>query len=424
MNLVPVPVQPHARSILRRYRTLNPGLFRRLRRAGGRLTGTAVLHISATPRGGGVAEILQSEVALEQGLGMDSRWLVIRAPRKFFAITKKIHNLLQGAAGKLTEQEKGYYLAANREFVAAFARAARGVERAVVVVHDPQPLAMIGGLPAEISTVLRLHIDLATPDPATLEFFRPMIDRYDRVIVSERAYLVSLPWLRRAKARVIFPAIDPLSEKNRPMSRRAAERLLLEFGIDCSRPLVTQVSRFDPWKDPIGVVQAYYRAKNDIPDLQLALAGLRVAVDDPEAEAVFRKVRKFARGDSAIHLFGDHEQLKTVSGDRFVSALYTASDVVIQKSIREGFGLTVAEALWKGKPVVAGMTIGTKAQIQNGKNGLLVASPEEAASAIIKLMRDRRLAARLGAAGKKSVQQRFLLPRLALDMANVFGELV
>lgn len=420
-TLSEIKSNPFSKDALGEYKKLNSRLYQHLAHAINAIRGKAVIHISSTASGGGVAEILTRQVPLENSLGLKSYWLVIKAPQQFFAITKKIHNFLQGKSGFLGEREKMFYLSTNHKLGKTLRKLCQQFDSGVVVVHDPQPLPLVNSIPPHFLPVLRLHVDLSSPNPSTLDFLRPFIDTYSRVILSSKEYQSSFLWLRKSKIKIIPPAIDPLSGKNQPMNQRTAENILQQFGINFSRPLITQVSRFDPWKDPLGVIQAYYLAKNNIKELQLVLAGLETATDDPEAEEIFKKVQKHARGDPDIFLFSDPKQLRDISNDVFINALYTASTVVVQKSIREGFGLTITEAMWKGKPVIAGKTSGTVLQIKTGTNGILVSSPQETAKAIVRLLANEALRKRLGQRAKQSVRRKFLLPRLVLDMVRVYA---
>lgn len=289
------------------------------------------------------------------------------------------------------------------------------------MVHDPQPLGLIRYISPSCVPILRLHIDLLTPDPRAMEFAAPYVLSYGRVIISNGAYRMAIaPWIHGVTFHVIAPAIDPLSEKNRPMKLETAVQILEQCNINCAKPIVAQVSRFDSWKDPLGVIEGYYHAKNDIPDLQLVLEGVLLAKDDPEAMEVFKKVKRHAHGDPDIHLLSDSTQLNGVPMDLFVSALYSVSTVVVQKSIREGFGLTVTEAMWKGKPVVAGITTGTKMQIKNGKNGILISTPRELARSIVELIQNQPLRERIAGAAQKSVRKNFLISRYIYEHLKVY----
>lgn len=413
-----------ADDVVQQHRTLTPKIYQNLNRLMPKIKGRAIIHVNSTRYGGGVAEILKSQVSLENSLGLRSHWLMMKAPRRFFVITKKIHNLLQGKAGVLTEKEKNFYLSVNQELGKSLRQFCKKFGSGIIIIHDPQPLPMISSIPENFSSILRLHIDLSTPNPNMLDFLRPLITRYSLVILSDPDYRPSFPWLKKSKIKITFPAIDPFSEKNRLMDNRVAEDIVKQFGINPLKPIITQISRFDPWKDPLGVIRAYYLAKNKIPELQLVLAGFSVAKDDPEALTIFEKVKKHAKGDPDIHLFLNPKKLKDVSIDVFINALYTASSIIIQKSLREGFGLTITEAMWKGKAVIAGLTEGATLQIKNGKNGILVSSPEEAARAIVRLIKDEKLRKHLGKAAHQSVKRKFLMLRFILDNVKVYNQLI
>ncbi|MBU4353140.1 glycosyltransferase [Candidatus Parcubacteria bacterium] len=374
-----------------------------------------IIHINSTQSGGGVAEILRSQVPIEKSLGLKSHWLVIEAEREFFVITKKIHNLLQGKAGFLSSKEKEFYLSVNRELGKKLAEFLKQFKNGVVVIHDPQSLPMINAIPDNFSSLLRLHIDLSSPNPSTLEFLRPFIANYDLVIVSNKDYLLPLPWIKKSKLKIIYPAIDSFSDKNKSISPEAAKGIIAEYGINPTKPIIAQVSRFDPWKGQSGVIQAYYLAKNKIPDLQLVQVGFFEAQDDPEAASSFKRIRKHAKGDPDIHLFYNPKQLKNISDDILINALCVASQIMIQGSIREGFGLITTEAMWKGKPVIARVTSGSRLQIKNKKNGILVASPEEMAEWIVYLLKNEKTREKLGRSAKKSVERNFLISRYIVD---------
>lgn len=410
---------------IRKYRSFNPALYRRLISAAKKVEGRVVVHVSATASGGGVAELLASQIALERALGLKSYWLTMKAPVEFFEVTKKIHNLLQSKPGNLTEKEKSIYQSVNHELCSSLHKFLKNVGgRGIVFVQDPQPLALINCIPKDYSPLLRLHIELSTPNAPTLNFLRPYIEQYKHVILHSKVYFESFPWLPQKKRKIIINSIDPRSPKNRPMDLLTAESILEQFEINCEKPIIAQVSRFDPWKDPLGVIKAYYLAKNEIPDLQLILAGFSFAQDDPESAIVFEKVQKHAKGDPDIFLFADPKVLGDLSNDTFINAVYTASNVVVQKSIREGFGLTMTEAMWKGKPLVAGKTIGALMQVKHNKNGILVSSPEEAARAIVHLIKNPKFAKHLGNAAHRSVRDNFLFTRYLLDHVRLYSSVL
>lgn len=381
-----------------------------------RLKGKTVVHISSSGNGGGVAELLKSQIPFERSLGIDSKWFVIDgAPESFFQITKKIHNFLQGKEGLLSENEISEYIGANRSLAGNLSLIFKNLNKIQLVIHDPQPMAIVDFLPKLENIILRLHIDLSSPNVMILEYLKKFALKYKRIIVSNKAFIPALKGFFDGRLRVIYPAIDPFTEKNREMEKEEAQRILGNFGINTQKPILCQVSRFDPWKDPLGVIESYRFAKKDFKELQLVLAGFAVAQDDPEAKEIFQKVKAEAEGDKDIFLFDNPAILENISNDTFINALYTASDIIIQKSIREGFGLTITEAMWKEKAVIAGNSVGAIAQIKDNIDGILVNSPEEAGIAIIKLLKDEKKRNSIGKSAKESVKKRFLLSRYILD---------
>jgi len=384
--------------------------------------GLRVAHINATAQGGGVAEILQSLVGLMNGVGLYADWYIMPQPENpiFFEITKSFHNALQGKKGRfLTENNRKIYIDHN----IATAKLMDEVKPDIWIVHDPQPLASINYLKDKKSRkIVRIHIDTSHPNKEAWDFIGPILKKYDRAIFTMPEFVS--PDIPKEKVKIFYPAIDPLAEKNRKLSIQAAELILERMGINITKPLMVQVARFDPWKDPLGVIDAYYKAKNDIPDLQLAFLGLMIATDDPEAIRIFEKVKRYAKGDPDIFLFADVSEIKSLSVSTFVNAFQTAADVVLQKSIREGFGLVVTEAMWKGKPVIGGNVGGIKHQIVDGKSGFLVNSSDEAAERIVYLFNNPKLGNKMGIAARKRVRENFLMPRLLLDYLKLFEELI
>jgi trehalose synthase len=377
-----------------------------------------VLHLNSTATGGGVAEILQSMVPLGNSLGIETERIVINPDAaEFFDVTKKIHNMLQGSEGELSFAELDIYFSCIQR-VADDMRA-KGLEADVWFVHDPQLLPLARLLPKKQGEtwIWICHIDLTTPNKSVLDALMPLSQDYDQLIFSQSAYV---PKDLGDKVPVLIapPAIDPLTSKNTAMDLPQARKIVAAMGIDTARPLVTQVSRFDLWKDPWGVIDAYRIARESVPGLQLALLGLSQATDDPEGAKVFQTVADHAAGDPDIHLYFDPAEMP-VSVDEVVNAVQMASAVLIQKSTREGFGLTVTEGMWKGKPVIGGDAGGIRVQINDGVTGFLVSSPEQCAQRLVELLQDDALSARIGVAAKESVRQRFLLPRLALDYLRV-----
>lgn len=373
------------------------------------LRGRRVRHLNATPTGGGVAEMLLSMVPVLRSLGLDVQWLTLPPNDAFFAVTKKLHNALQGSADGLSALDWQVYF----ETLQQLAPNIDGHSAEVWVVHDPQPLALGELVPLRCRVIWRCHIDCSAPNSSVAEVIAPLARTYNTAVFSMPAYI--LPGLHSMRTALEYPAIDPLVPKNRPLAD--PQDVLAGLGIDPRRPLVTQVSRFDPWKNPWQAVDAYHLAKQSLPELQLALVGVFSAKDDPEGPAVYESVRDHTRGDPDAHLFTDPARV----GDREVNAFQTASEVILQRSTREGFGLVVTEAMWKQRPVIGTPVGGITAQIDHGRSGVLTASTEECAEWIVRLVRDRQLAERMGAAARASVRERFLLPRLIRDELELYS---
>ena len=393
---------------------LPPALLAELAALAGEFRGLRFVHANSTAAGGGVAEILQSLVPLMNSLGVVTERVVISPTEpQFFQVTKRIHNLLQGAEGSLSPEELEIYFRCLEE-VAADIRV-RGLAADVWFFHDPQLLPLASMLPREKAESRHwvCHIDLTAPNPAARDALMPLTAHYDGLAFSLPEFVPSaLPGA--APVCIAPPAIDPLTAKNLPMELAEARQIVAAMGLDAARPLVTQVSRFDYWKDPWGVIDAYRQACQSFPGLQLALLGLSQAADDPEALSVLNSVIEYAGGDPDIHPYFYPTDLPDTI-DRIVNAFQTVSLVVMQKSTREGFGLTVAEAMGKGRAVIGGNAGGIRAQIEDGVNGYLVDSAAECGQRLIELLQNPPLRERLGQAARERVRQRFLLPRLALD---------
>jgi trehalose synthase len=377
-----------------------------------RLRGARILQLNATPYGGGVSELLRSGVPLLADLGLDVEWHVITGDEPFFRVTKAIHNGLQGDPASLTEADREAYLATSARNAELL-----GDGYDFVVVHDPQPAAVLplhgkGGA----KWVWRCHIETSEPNPDTWDFVRGFLYDYDAAVFTLREFVP--PDLPIARVAIVPPAIDPLSPKNLPLARVTARQVLDWIGVRLDTPLVTQVSRFDPWKDPLGVIEAYRLARQEVPELQLALVG-SMALDDPEGWDLYRQLQLEASADTAIKLFTN----LTGVGNIEVNAFQRLSSVVLQKSIREGFGLVISESLWKGTPVVAGRAGGIPLQMADGTGGVLVDSVEDAATAMVDLLRDRERAETLGREGRQRVYEHFLLPRLLLDELVLLNDL-
>lgn len=378
------------------------------------LKGKRVLHVSATAFGGGVSEILYTLVPLMRDIGVDAHWHVIFGKEEFFNATKLLHNALQGAEETLSDEQWEIF----DEINAMNAEGLQG-EWDVVIVHDPQPIGLRRGALAKGGKwIWRCHIDLSTPNPAPIERLLPMIEEYDASVWHMEQYVPNDMGRHREAVNIIPPAIDPLSPKNMAFSPEDAAFVCRQFGIDVDRPLITQVSRFDPWKDPIGVIDAYRALTEQVPEAQLAMVG-SMATDDPEGMEYFQKTFEYAGGDEDIKILSNLNNVGAIE----VNAFQSQSDVCLQKSIREGFGLTVTEALWKGRPTVAGNVGGIPLQIEDGVSGFLVDSPSECAQRCVEILRDPGLGKQLGREGKEHARRRFLTPRLLRDWLQLFGDL-
>jgi trehalose synthase len=377
-----------------------PGVIEELRVLAGRVAGRKMQHINSTPVGGGVAEILTRLVPLLRELCLDASWDVIKGDQAFFGVTKAFHNALHGKPEQITEDMFEHFRA-NTEMNL------RDINFTgdVIFVHDPQPAGLIMRK-REIGRhwVWRCHIDVSAPQPEVWDFLRPYVEQYDAAIFSMADFAQRLPIIQYR----IAPSIDPLSDKNKPLDRNYVSSVLEKHKIDPGRPVLTQVSRFDRFKDPLGVIDAYRMVKKRY-RCQLVLAG-GGAPDDPEGEEVLREVQEKAADDPDIHVL-----LLPPFSDLEINALVRGSTVAIQKSIREGFGLTVSEALWKKKPVIGGAVGGIKLQVIDGVTGFLVHSAEGAANRIAQLLGDRKLRERMGENGHLHVKQNFLLTRHVKD---------
>jgi len=369
-----------------------------------------VVHVNATAYGGGVAEMLQTLVPLMRDVGLDAEWQVIEGADEFFNVTKAAHNGLQGMDIELTDEMKAIWQKYNRANAEKFEGAYD-----FVVIHDPQPAGMLhyheGG--GDAHWTWRCHIDTSHPNPAYWDFFAPYINEYEAGIFTMEQYVG--PGVDFEHLAIITPTIDPLSPKNAPMAIEEAEDVVGGFGLDLERPIITQVSRFDPWKDPLGVIDAYRIVNEQMPDVQLALVG-SMASDDPEGWDYLDKTIRHAGEDFDIHILHNFQGV----GAYEVGAFQTASDVVIQKSIREGFGLVVTEALWKGNPVVGGNVGGIPLQIVDGETGFLVDSVEECAEKTLVLLEHPDRAEEMGKAAREHVRKNFLTTRHLTDYLELF----
>ena len=375
------------------------------------LKGKRVVHISATAFGGGVAEILYTLVPLMRDVGLECEWQVIYGREEFFNATKLMHNALQGAPADLDEEQWATW----RRYNEINAREmSDGWD--VCLVHDPQPAALHSLVPEKSKGwVWRCHIDLSTPNADTLATLMPHIETYPASLFHMHEYV---PDGMGGTVHVVPPAIDPLTPKNMALSPEDGAFVCGQFGIDVDRPLICQVSRFDPWKDPLGVIDAYRIVKEEMEDMQLALVG-SMASDDPEGWDYFNATVAHADGDPDIHILNNFNNVGAIE----VNAFQSHSDVVVQKSTREGFGLTVSEAIWKARPFIGGDVGGIPLQIEDGVTGYLVTSPEHCAERALEILRDPALGKFLGRRGKEHVRSHFLMPRYLRDYLKIFNEL-
>ncbi len=367
------------------------------------LKGVRICHINSTPFGGGVAELLSSYIPLVRSLGLHIDWQAIHGDLRFFTITKEMHNALQGGDGRFIEMEE-----TQRVYKTQSLENSREMDRNydVFIVNDPQPAALRHFSEEDGSKwIWRCHIDSSEPNEATWQFLRPYVEEHDAAVFTMEKFVP--PDLRVSRIVAMPPAIAAFSSKNLPLPRTLCRELLGNLGIDRNRPLIIQVSRFDKWKDPFGVIRVYHMVKEKVPGLQLALVG-SLANDDPEGMDMFSAIHWEADKDKDIHVFSN----LTGVGNMEVNAFQTACDVVIQKSIREGFGLVVSEALWKETPVVAGNAGGIPLQMAGGLSQYLITSDEECAEKVLYLLQHPREAEALGKEGKEHVRQNFLMPWL------------
>jgi trehalose synthase len=386
----------------------------RLREAALPLNGARLIELSSTSFGGGVSELLYTHVALLQDLGIEAEWQLLEGSDEFFQVTKLVHNALQGMAVPWSDAFEQTYLdrlAANADRFEDDAD--------FVFVHDPQPLALLTFVEERGARrgrwVWRCHIDLSQPMEQVWAVFAVHAARHDAAVFTMEEFV--RPGLHHRVA-VIPPSIDPLSPKNAYLDGDAVNEILTAYGIDPSRPVVTQVSRFDPWKDPLGVIDAFRAAEEEVADAQLVLVG-SMAHDDPEAWHFLELAQEHRQDDPDIHILTNVQDVGPVA----VNAFQRASDIVVQKSIREGFGLTVSEAMWKQRPVIGGDVGGIRIQIEEGVTGFLVDSEEACARRMVDLLRDPDLRERMGRTGLERVRQRFLTVRELTDYLTLLASL-
>jgi len=373
-----------------------------LRLLGERLKGKVIQHINSTPVGGGVAEILNRMVPLLRELGVDTKWDVIKGGEQFFDVTKKFHNALHGRAEEIGKRDFEIFMETSQQNIESV-----DTYGDIVFIHDPQPIALIKKKAAN-KWLWRCHVDVSDPDEKVWGFLMDFIVQYDSAVFSAPAFSRRLP----IRQFLISPSIDPLSDKNKELPKETIDSVLRKYNINKDKPIIIQISRFDRLKDPIGVVESYLQVKKYI-DCQLILAG-GTAGDDPEGFKVFEEAKEKAKGDPDIHI------LLLAQDDIEVNALQRVSDVIIQKSIKEGFGLTVAEALWKAKPVVASNVGGIPLQIKHKYSGLLCHSVEGASFAIKQLLSSPEYARKLGENGREHIKNIFQITRHLRDYMLLF----
>ncbi len=364
------------------------------------LKGARVVHVNSTRMGGGVAEILNKMVPFMKELDIDAGWETITGDGDFYRTTKGFHNAMQGDQIEIDSARLKHYEQVNAENAKKLSPALKDAD--LVFIHDPQPAALIGSFPRRTGKwIWRCHIDVSKPYRPVWKYLRKFASSYDASIFSLSTFAQPLPH----PIYLIPPSIDPLHDKNLEMSKREIQEVCKEYAIDTERPLIVQISRFDRFKDPLGVIRTYHLAKKSVPPLQLVLAG-GAADDDPEGELVLQEVREAAAGDKDIHVLA-----LPGNAHRTINALQRAADIVLQKSIKEGFGLTVTEAMWKNKPVVGGDTGGIRIQVINHHTGFLVSTPQGAALRIRYLLHHQDKLKEMGNKARRFVRDNFLITR-------------
>jgi trehalose synthase len=386
------------------------------------LKGARVLHVNATAIGGGVAEMLLSLIPLMRAAGLSADWYVLEAKDRFFEVTKNYHNALQGQPTEWSPSEFDLYWASVERNARKLEHELSGYD--VVVVHDPQPLVLASLLstPRRPRLIWRCHIDLTSPSLDAWNVLSPHLAGYDVVVFSHEAYVPA--GLEAERVEIARPCIDPFRAKNRELAEWESGEVLDRYGVDPTRPYILQVSRFDPWKDPLGVLEVFQRAREQRPGLQLVyMAGM--AADDPEGWGLYEQTREAAGEDPDVHLLALDVPPDQVNRNALeVNAMQRGAEVVLQKSVREGFGLVVTEALWKRKAVVAGNVGGIRLQIRDGWNGYLVESVDEAVTRTVELLGDRDKRELFGERGRRLVTDKFLFTRLLGQYLGWFRDLL
>lgn len=377
-----------------------------------KLADKSVVHVNSTSFGGGVSEILRRLVPLMKNVGMNAEWKVIKGDKEFFNVTKTFHNALQGKEIELTENMEKVYLRYNQLNANLL-----DLDYDYVVIHDPQPLAIISYRDeGKGKWIWRCHIDLSRPNEEFWSFLEPFLANYDAFIFSLKKYVKSP--LEKRNVAIISPSIDPLSDKNKPLPEDRILSTLERYDVDPNRPILIQVGRFDPWKDPLGVIDVYRKVKKKVPGVQLLLI-TSMAPDDPEGWVYYERTARHAGEDYNIHLLTDFMGV----GNLEVNAFQRSSDVALLKSIREGFGMTVTEALWKRVPVVGGNVGGIPLQVIDGVTGFLVNTVDEAAEKTLYLLRNPKEAKEMGKRGREHILRNFLITKHLKDYLNLFIQL-
>ena len=391
---------------------IGPEAVEELLELGRALRGAKVVQLNATAYGGGVSELLRSMLPIYRGLGIEAEWQVITGDDAFFEVTKGLHNALQGGDFELGEDGLREYVEHSRQN----AEALEG-DWDFVIVHDPQPLGMRHFRPGDGGKwIWRCHIDTSSPNPRAVEMLEPYVEEHDALVFTLPEFAPD-DWDHDV-IRTMAPGIDPLSPKNMDLPEQVHDQIALWLGVDPGRPVLTQVSRFDSWKDPLGVVEVFRMIRDQVDGLQLALLG-SMALDDPEGWNLYERIREEAAGDRDIHVATNITGVSNIE----VNAFQRLSDVVIQKSIREGFGLVVSETLWKETPVVAGRAGGIPVQMPEGTGGVLATTNEEYAEGILRLFGDPDLSRDLAEKGREQVREHFLITRLVADELKLLREL-
>jgi trehalose synthase len=381
--------------------------IKEIRQSAEHLQGKHVVHINATSMGGGVAEILNSLVFLMNDVGINTGWRVMLGSHSFFNVTKKFHNYLQGKNGKVTNNRKDIYL----EYSKRNAMINHLDSHDIVIVHDPQPLGMILNYQKRNKWIWRCHIDLSNPNSEALSFLSPFIKMYDGVVVSSNKFRIKQ--LKKPQF-IIHPSIDPLSVKNKKITGPKSKRMLSTIGIDTDKPIITQIGRFDPWKGHIGVIKMFKKIREKM-DCQLVFMG-DMAGDDPQGPILYHKIRQIAEKEDDIVII-------TQKNDLLVNVLQAQSNFVFQNSLREGFGLTVAEALWKGTPVIGTKVGGIPSQIINGKTGYVMKDCKDGVKKALKILEDKQLRTKMGKEGHEHVKEEFLITRHLQDYIHLFNKI-